>query len=128
MQKLHRSQPAMSTENPSTRSQSKFGWNRPPTDSVVGPLMITAAGAGNANQLIPTVESIRNINYASVRGETALHRYTLRGRRDIVQLLLSKGALIEALNKSKCTPLHYAALKGHTSTYSGATFSREVRI
>ena len=45
-------------------------------------------------------------------GETALHLAVDNGHKDIVELLLAKGANVNAPGKSGETPLHLAALRG----------------
>ena len=106
---------SISTEN-EPNSRIRFGWVRPPIDFLVGPLMLAAAEAGNTKRLISTLEFVRNIDFMDDRKETALHKAADQGHKDIAQLLLSKGASVEAKNKSEWTPLHYAARSGHTST------------
>ena len=103
----------MSTENP--KSPSRFSWIRPPIDFLVGPLMVAAAETGNTKRLISTLEYVRDINFAGYQKETALHKAAAKGHEDLVQLLLSKGASIEALDEDNYTPLHFAASHGHTS-------------
>ena len=103
----------MSAENP--RPRSRLSWVRPPIDFLVGPLVLTAAETGNMKRLISTLDYVRNINFADDRGETALHKAAASGHSDAVQLLLSKGASIEAMNSFNDTPLHLAARKGYTS-------------
>ena len=58
------------------------------------------AEARNTKRLTSTLEYIRDINFGDDRKETALHKAADRGHRDIVQLLLWKGAPIEAINKN----------------------------
>ena len=102
-----------STKNLSSRS--KFGWVRPPIDSLVGPLMLPAAETGNTKRLISILKYVRDINFADDNKATALHRAAANGHKDTVQLLLSKGALIEAMNSSNDPPLHLAARNGYTN-------------
>ena len=101
----------MSTETP--RSRSRFGWIRPSIDFLVGPLMLSAAEAGDAKRLISTLEYVRNINFADNQKRTALYFAAMGGHSDIVQLLLAKGALTEASSEKGWTPLHLAAACGH---------------
>lgn len=56
------------------------------------------------NQLLSSADDLS--------GNSALHFCSANGHKDMVQLLLSKGACIDALNKCGSTPLHYAALTG----------------
>ena len=103
--------PTVPTEN-EPKSRSRF---RPPIDFLVGPLMLAAAKAGNMKLLISTLEYVRNINFADEFRMTALHKASASGHREIIQLLLSKGASIEARDNVNTTPLHDAARSGHTS-------------
>lgn len=45
--------------------------------------------------------------------ETDLHRVAFRGHKDLVMLLLEKGADVNALNENHETALHHAAAQGH---------------
>src|SRR5208337_2012632 len=56
----------------------------------------------------PALVSSRN-NY----GTTPLHLAVENGHKDVVELLLAKGADVNAKDKSGVTPLHIAAQKGH---------------
>ena len=85
-------------------------------DFLVSPLMLDAAKAGNIKRLKSTLRYVREINFMDGIGATALHKTASGGYNDIVQLLLSKGASIEAMSKANNTPLHRAAWNGYTST------------
>ena len=85
-------------------------------DFLVGPLMLNAVKARNIVRLIYTLEYVRDINFMDNTGATALHHAASRGYNSIAQVLLTKGASIEATDKKNDTPLHIAAWKGHTST------------
>ena len=98
------------------RNRTRFAWVRPLMDLLVGPLMLGAAEAGNTKRLISTLEYVRNINLLDDTGSTALHKAACGGYNDIVQLLLMKGASIQAINHFNDTSLHLAARNGHTST------------
>ena len=104
-----------STEN-EPNSRPRFGWVRPPIDFLVGPLMLAAAEAGNAKRLVSTLEYVRSINFTNDREETALHKAAAKGHRNIIQLLLSKGASLEVKDMDGSTPLHRAVRGGHTNT------------
>ena len=106
--------PTISTEP--NRNRSRFAWARPPIDFLVGPLMLDAASVGDTKRLKSTLGYVRNINFLDDSGATALHKAASGGYNDIVQLLLTKGASIEAVDKDNDTPLHLAARSGHTST------------
>ena len=103
----------MSTGNP--RSRSRLGWIRPQIDFIAGPLMLSAAEAGDTQRLISTFRYVRNINFANDQKVTALHLAAAGGHEDAVQLLLSKGASTETMNSSNDTPLHLAARNGYTN-------------
>ena len=85
-------------------------------DSLVGPLMLAAAEAGNIKRLISTLGYIQNIDFEDDRKETALHKAAYRGYNDIIRILLYKGASIDAMNEDNRTPLHHAVQNSHTST------------
>ena len=106
--------PTISTKP--NRNRTRFTWVRPLVDLLVGPLMLGAAEAGNTKRLISTLEYVRNINLLDDNGSTALHKAACGGYNDIVQLLLTKGASIQAINHLNDTSLHLAARNGHTST------------
>ena len=94
----------------------RFGWAQPPIDFLVGPLMHAAAEEGDATRLISTLGFIRNINFTDDWKQTALHKAAAQGHEEIIQLLFSKGASLEAKSLNWGTPLHCAASCGHTST------------
>ena len=97
------------------RNQSRFSWARPPMDFLVGPLMLNAASVGDIKRLKSALEYMQNINFLDDTGATALHKAVSGGYNDIVQLLLTKGASIDAVDKENNTPLHHAARYDHTS-------------
>ena len=98
-----------------SKSRSRFSWARPPLDFLVGPRMLAAAEAGDAQLLTSVLRFVRNINFTNDWGWTALHKAAAGGHKDVVHLLLTRGASIEALSYAKNTPLHKAARRGHTS-------------
>lgn len=69
--------------------------------------------AGNTKRIISTLEYIRNINFQGDRGEAALHKAVDRGHEDIVQLLLKRGASVQATDQNNNTLLHLAKQGGH---------------
>ena len=46
-------------------------------------------------------------------GATPLHRAAEKGRKDVAEWLLAKGAEVNAMENDGYTPLHYAANQGH---------------
>ena len=108
---------SISTDNDPI-SRPRFGWARLPIDFLVGPSMLAAAEEGDAARLISTLGFIRNIDFQDRdwKKPTALHKAAAKGHKEIVQLLLSKGASLEAKDVFERTPLHYAALNGRFST------------
>ena len=68
--------------------------------------MLAAASTGNIKRFTSTLEYVRNINFEGDRKETALHKAAGNGHQDIVELLLSKGASIEAINIEKIGRAH----------------------
>ena len=59
-------------ENRPNWDQFRFGWVRPPIDFLVGPLVLTAAKAGNTKHLISTLEYICS-TYACICTTCLLH-------------------------------------------------------
>ena len=106
--------PTISTE--SNQNRLRFPRVLPPMDFLVGPLMLDAAKAGNIKRLKSTLGYVRDINFMDDTETTALHKAASGGYNDIVQLLLTKGASIEAKNNFNNTPLHLAVRHGHTNT------------
>ena len=105
--------------------------------------MLAAAEAGNTKRLISALGYVRNINYEDdYWKDAALHKAADGGHKDIVQLVLEKGASTEAIALHKaaygghesllinspnpysllslvsqsCPPMNLAVRKGHTST------------
>jgi ankyrin repeat protein len=54
-----------------------------------------------------------DVNAKNTAGDTALHNAALRGRTEIVELLLARGGNIEAKDNAGNTPLAEAARQGH---------------
>ena len=81
--------------------------------------MLDAAEAGDTQILNSTLEHVWSVNFVDNRvgklGMTALHKAVLGGHKDIVQLLLSKGASTEVMDSFGNTPLHLATCFGHTT-------------
>ncbi|KAI8927005.1 ankyrin repeat-containing domain protein, partial [Entophlyctis helioformis] len=49
------------------------------------------------------------VNVTSMSGDTPLHQAAMYGYMDICEMLLSRGALINAINHDGATPLDFAA-------------------
>ena len=90
-----------------------FGWDQPPIDFLVGPMMLAAAEAGDTKRLISTLGYIQNIDFEDDGKETALHKAAQNGYTNIAELLLGKGASIEAMDTYNKTPFHRAVQSGH---------------
>ena len=123
--------PTILTE--SNQNRLRFPRVLPPVDFLVGPLMLDAAKAGNFKRLKSTLGIVRDINFMDDTGATALHKAASGGYNNIVQLLLSKGASIEATDKDNHSPLHLAAWNGHISTMElllskGASIAKRASI
>ena len=58
-----------------------------------------------------------DVNAANDRGDTALHGAAARGSNPIVQLLVDRGARLDAKNTRGLTPLNVANGDGNTSTF-----------
>ena len=54
-----------------------------------------------------------DLNHQFSDGDTLLHRVTLRGNIDEVELLVASGARVNVPGNLGYTALHYAAMKGH---------------
>jgi pectate lyase len=48
--------------------------------------------------------------------KTALHRAAMNGHKNVAEVLLAKGANVDARDSYVSSPLHYAAQNGHTDT------------
>lgn len=73
----------------------------------VDQIQLPEVGSSATTATSPTLTALRQ--------ETALHKAAARGHRDVVQLLLEKGASTKVMNTSDETPLHLAASLGHNS-------------
>jgi ankyrin repeat protein len=54
-----------------------------------------------------------DVNARDAEGQTPLHRAATRGYKDLVELLIAKGAEVNAKHKNGQTPLQMAASEGH---------------
>lgn len=54
-----------------------------------------------------------NVNQRNGQGQTPLHLAVKKGKKDIVDVLLQKGADVNAADTEGKTPLHYAVFYGH---------------
>ncbi|MGR3974011.1 MAG: ankyrin repeat domain-containing protein [Candidatus Rhabdochlamydia sp.] len=69
----------------------------------------------DAFQVIPfLIDQVTNVNQTNhTRGSTALHLAAQKGNIDHIQLLLNRGAFIEAKDFDKKTPLYIAVIAGN---------------
>jgi pectate lyase len=73
-----------------------------------------AAATGDVNLVKTLLESGTDVDVLDDTFlKTALHRAAIRGHKDVAELLLAKGAGVNARDWGCATPLHYAAEKGH---------------
>ena len=78
-----------------------------------GEYMLQSARLGDLDAINECLVEEVPVNYQDEEaGNSALHLACANGFKEIVELLLGKGADINQLNKSKNTPLHWAALLG----------------
>eukprot|EP00009_Paramoeba_aestuarina_P011166 CAMPEP_0201536106 /NCGR_PEP_ID=MMETSP0161_2-20130828/60968_1 /ASSEMBLY_ACC=CAM_ASM_000251 /TAXON_ID=180227 /ORGANISM="Neoparamoeba aestuarina, Strain SoJaBio B1-5/56/2" /LENGTH=156 /DNA_ID=CAMNT_0047941617 /DNA_START=80 /DNA_END=547 /DNA_ORIENTATION=- len=68
---------------------------------------------------IPTIHALLEShpgsqNWTDWCGDTPLHRAAVKGKLEVVVLLLSARANLNRRNNEGCTPLHEACLKGRT--------------
>src|SRR5262245_41800471 len=81
---------------------------RKPVDPKVAEL-ISAVRAGNRSEIEQRLAaSPESVNGTDVGGSTALHHAAGFGPLDNLQLLISKGAGVNAKNRRRSTPLHWA--------------------
>ncbi|KAF8777405.1 Ankyrin-1 like protein [Argiope bruennichi] len=73
-----------------------------------------ASGKGHMNLVITLLDKI-SVNFRSDLKFTPLHYAARGGHADVVQLLISKGAEVDAKTLKGATPLHLAAEKGHNT-------------
>ena len=76
--------------------------------------LIAAAGAGDFNGVKRCIAQGADVNTLNHRQETALMWAALRGRQEIVALLLHKKAGVNAKNHIGDTALMWAAAEGHS--------------
>uniref|UniRef100_A0ACD5TXF8 Uncharacterized protein n=1 Tax=Avena sativa TaxID=4498 RepID=A0ACD5TXF8_AVESA len=74
-----------------------------------------AVSGGNLPAVRFLLDHGADIHQENEEGATVLHLAAMKGKCDIVKLLLSRGAGIEGKSEQG-TPLHFAAVKGHEST------------
>ena len=80
------------------------------------PSLHQAAADGNLEQVQHLLDADADVNATAARwaydDSTPLHVAAFYGHKAIVNLLLDKGANVDAVNKYGRTPLHFAALNG----------------
>ena len=80
-----------------------------------GEYMLQSARLGELDAIKECLAEEVPINFQDEEaGNSALHLASANGYKEIVEYLLDNGAEINQLNKSKNTPLHWAALLGQT--------------
>ena len=78
-----------------------------------GDYMLMSARGGDLDAVKECLAEDVPINHQDVEmGNSALHLACANGHKEVVEFLLDAGADINSLNKSKNTPLHWAALLG----------------
>jgi ankyrin repeat protein len=81
--------------------------NRPQYDDVVAELLSSGANPNcNANPDVPTECFMRDCR---TKGETPLHRAAAFGSERVIQLLLDAGAVVDAKDMNRETPLSWAS-------------------
>jgi protein phosphatase 1 regulatory subunit 12A len=80
-----------------------------------GEALSAAAKAGKLDEVVALVEGGAPIEWANVGGLTALHAASDGGHRDVVALLLSHSAEVNAHTNFHKTPLLLAATMGHSA-------------
>jgi len=82
------------------------------------PPLISASGEGDSQRVRYLLDTLSvDVNELSPDGETALHVAAIKGDPETVQVLLSHGAVVDAVSpggaQRKMTPLHWATYGGH---------------
>jgi cytohesin len=73
-----------------------------------------AAYLANVEKLRSLIENNSDVNRKNKDGQTSLHLAARSGHKEVVGLLIAKGAIVnEEDEKNSLTPLHYAARFGH---------------
>ncbi len=87
------------------------------TESAEVPMSLQEAAAiGDVDLVTRLIDEGAQLDGAVIEDETAytaLHRAAIRGHRDIAELLLERGANVEARDFSGARPLHFAVENGH---------------
>lgn len=71
-----------------------------------------AARMGQISEIWTYLEHDGNVGATDVRGKTLLHWAAIGGQQAMAQLLLQRGAPINARDNARCTPLYYAIEQG----------------
>ena len=56
-----------------------------------------------------------DVNATNMVGETALHKSSAKGHREVVKLLIANGAKVNVQNRNGWTPLHHVTWRAVTS-------------
>jgi len=85
------------------------------TESSEPPLSLReAAIIGDVNLVRTLIENGTDVDsFDDAFLKTALHQAAMRGQKEVVELLLAKGAEVNARDRGCYTPLHYASQRGH---------------
>jgi len=85
-------------------------------DREMGQALREAAKAGDAETVIALLDAGVPVDHTDKEyGQTALHYAAREGRKEAVQVLVARGANVNARNKDLRTPLHWAAANGTAS-------------
>ncbi|MFP3027769.1 MAG: ankyrin repeat domain-containing protein [Wolbachia sp.] len=77
-------------------------------------LLMNSSKGENIQQITELIEAGANINaVTTVQKETPLHIAVRYGHKEVAELLLNKGANVNAIERRKWTPLHTAVRYGH---------------
>jgi ankyrin repeat protein len=83
-----------------------------PTNGFAGPIH-NAAFSGNAEGVKHYIDAGTDVNAMNKHGWTPLHEAVTGGHKDIADLLITKGADVNAKEaKNRITPLHWAVWRG----------------
>ena len=85
------------------------GWPPPWEKKAMGKRLYEAAGNGDVSKAKELISSQADVTWTADDGTAALHAAALRGRDEIVQLLIAAGADKDHADTARWTALHVAA-------------------